>query len=74
MAVQETRVEDCAHAQPGGKRQVLLVDRETLDALELGPRMIRENITTEGLNVNGLQQGESLRVGEVLLAALSKAE
>jgi MOSC domain-containing protein YiiM len=45
----------------------LLVDRETLDALELGPGMIRENITTEGLNVNGLREGESLRVGEALL-------
>jgi MOSC domain-containing protein YiiM len=29
--------------------------------------MIRENITTEGLNVNGLKPRESLRVGEVLL-------
>jgi MOSC domain-containing protein YiiM len=66
-ALEEVGFRDCAHAQPGGKRQVLLVDRETLDSLELGPGMIRENITTEGLNVNGLKQGESLRVGEVLL-------
>jgi MOSC domain-containing protein YiiM len=66
-ALEEVGFEDCAHAQPGGKRQVLVVDRETLDALELGPGMIRENITTEGLNVNGLKPGESLRVGEVLL-------
>jgi MOSC domain-containing protein YiiM len=43
------------------------VDRETLDALELSPGMIRENITTEGLNVNGLKEGESLRIGEVQL-------
>jgi MOSC domain-containing protein YiiM len=66
-AIQELGFESCAHAQPGGKRQVLLVDRETLDALELGPGMIRENITTEGLDVNGLKEGESLRVGEALL-------
>jgi MOSC domain-containing protein YiiM len=58
-ALEEVGFENCAHAQPGGKRQVLLVDRETLDALELGPGMIRENITTEGLNVNGLKLGES---------------
>jgi hypothetical protein len=32
-ALQEVGFEDCAHAQLGGKRQVLLVDRETLDAL-----------------------------------------
>jgi len=66
-AVHELGFEGCAHAQPTGKRQVLLVDRETLDALDLSPGMIRENITTEGLNVNGLQEGESLRIGEALL-------
>jgi MOSC domain-containing protein YiiM len=66
-ALEEVGFENCAHAQPGGKRQVLLVDRETLEALELGPGMIRENITTAGLNVNGLKPGECLRVGEVLL-------
>ncbi|MGC1483378.1 MAG: hypothetical protein WA789_06250 [Candidatus Acidiferrum sp.] len=61
QAVREVGFEGCAHARPEGKRQVLLVDRETLDALELSPGMIRENITTEGLNVSGLKQGESLR-------------
>jgi MOSC domain-containing protein YiiM len=66
-AIQEFGFEGCAHKSPGGQRQVLLVDRESLDALDLGPGMIRENITTEGLNVNGLQPGEALRVGEALL-------
>ncbi len=66
-AIQDVGLEGCAHKSPGGQRQVLLVDRETLDALDLGPGMIRENITTEGLNVNGLQPGESLRVGEAQL-------
>ncbi len=53
----------CSHARRGGKRQVLLVDKETLDSMELQPGMIRENITTSGLNVNGLLPGERLRVG-----------
>jgi MOSC domain-containing protein YiiM len=53
----------CAHARPGGKRQVLLVDRETLEAMNLQPGIIRENITTDGLNVNGLKAGEQLRIG-----------
>ena len=57
--------EGCAHAQPGGKRQVLLVDRETLEVMDLKPGIVRENITTEGLNVNGLEIGQVLRVGEV---------
>jgi MOSC domain-containing protein YiiM len=57
----------CSHAGSGGKRQVLLVDKETLDAMELKPGIIRENITTSGLNVSGLALGERLRIGEALL-------
>lgn len=57
----------CAHARKDGNRQVLLVDKETLDAMELRPGIIRENITTEGLNVNGLALGQRLRIGTVLL-------
>lgn len=57
----------CTHARSGGKRQVLLVDKETLDAMELKPGIIRENITTSGLNVNGLALGERLRIGDALL-------
>jgi MOSC domain-containing protein YiiM len=57
----------CTHARSGGKRQLLLVDKETLDAMELKPGIIRENITTSGLNVNGLALGERLRIGEALL-------
>jgi MOSC domain-containing protein YiiM len=59
--------EGCAHARPGRKRQVLLVDRETLEAMDLQPGIIRENITTTGLNVNRLAIGQQLRVGESLL-------
>jgi len=55
--------EGCAHARPGGKRQVLLVDRETLEAMGLRPGVLRENITTDGLNVNGLPIGQQLRIG-----------
>jgi MOSC domain-containing protein YiiM len=57
----------CAHARTKSKRQILLVDKETLDAMELQPGIIRENITTEGLNVNGLAIGEQLRIGAALM-------
>jgi len=57
----------CAHARPGSPRQVLLVDSETLEAMNLSPGIIRENITTSGLNVNGLEIGQKLRVGETHL-------
>jgi MOSC domain-containing protein YiiM len=60
-------LEGCAHAQPGGSRQVLLVDRETLEAMELRPGILWENITTDGLNVNSLPIGQRLRVGGAIL-------
>lgn len=57
----------CAHAKPGIGRQVLLVDRETLEAMELAPGILRENITTDGLDVNSLPIGQHLRVGDARL-------
>ena len=65
--VADVGFEGCAHAQPGGKRQVLLVDRETLEAMDLLPGMIRENVTTDGLNVNSLPLGQQLRIGQARL-------
>ena len=72
--IEETRVianvglEGCAHARPGGgPRQVLLVDRETLEAMDLRPGVVRENITTEGIDVNSLAPNQELRIGEVRL-------
>ena len=59
-------MEGCAHARLGGKRQVLLVDRETLEAMDLRPGILRENITTDGLNVNGLAIGQQLRIGKTV--------
>ena len=57
----------CAHARPNGRRQVLLVDVETLQKFGLVPGIIRENITTEGLDVNSLAVGRKVQVGEVEL-------
>ena len=65
--VQGSGFEGCAHARPGRKRQVLLVDAETLQAMDLMPGIIRENITTQGLNVNGLANGQRLQIGDARL-------
>jgi MOSC domain-containing protein YiiM len=60
-------LEGCAHARPASTRQVLLVDRETLEAMDLRPGVIRENITTDGIDVNGLALKQELRIGETRL-------
>jgi len=66
-AVGDAGIEGCAHARPGSKRQVLLEDRETLEAMDLRPGIIRENITTDDRNVNSLQIGQQLLIGEARL-------
>ena len=73
-AVENSGLEGCAHARPGGKRQVLLVDAETLGTLNLAPGIIRENITTEGLDVNALHVEQQLRIGSVLLEVSAVCE
>ena len=66
-ALQGSGLEGCAHARTGSPRQVLLVDSETLELMELSPGIIRENITTRGINVNGLDEGQRLQVGAAQL-------
>jgi len=65
--IRNVGLEGCAHGRPGSGRQVLLVDRETLEAMDLRPGIVRENITTDGIDVNGLALQQELRIGEVRL-------
>lgn len=64
----------CAHGRPGSKRQVLLMDIETLEAMDLKAGMIKENVTTRGLDLKSLRRGQRLRVGEALLEVTLPSE
>jgi MOSC domain-containing protein YiiM len=66
-ALEDSGLEGCAHARTGSPRQVLLMDSETLELMELSPGIIRENMTTRGINVNGLETGQRLQVGAAQL-------
>src|ERR1700740_2621704 len=67
QALANLGLEGCAHARTDSPRQVLLMDSETLEAMDLQAGNIRENITTRGINVNGLSAGDRLLVGEAQL-------
>ena len=54
----------CIHGRPGSKRQVSLMDRETLHKLGLAPGMVKENITTQGMDLQALRTGQILRIGQ----------
>jgi MOSC domain-containing protein YiiM len=67
MAIADRGFEGCIHGRHGSKRQVLLVDTETLAECGLEPGIVRENITTVGLNVAGLELGQQLAIGGAVL-------
>ena len=67
QAIADRGFAGCAHARAGSKRQILMMDAETLELMELSPGVIRENITAHGLNVNGLRSGQHLQIGEAQL-------
>jgi MOSC domain-containing protein YiiM len=57
----------CIHGRPGSKRQVLLMDIETLAKFGIAPAAVKENITTRGLDFKRLSGGQRLRIGDSLL-------
>ncbi len=67
LAVVNRGLDGCAHGRLGGRRQVLLMDAETLDHFGLTPGVVKENITTRGLALREFGPGQRLRVGEALL-------
>ena len=57
------------------KRQILLMDRETLSRFQLDDGVIRENITVEGLELSSLTDGDRVSVGsEVVLQITGECE
>ena len=66
-AIADLGLEDDWHARQGSKRQVLLMDEETLAAFGLAAGRLRENITTRGIEIKTLKRGTRLRVGSALL-------
>ncbi|HHT9146869.1 MAG TPA: MOSC domain-containing protein, partial [Candidatus Wunengus sp. YC61] len=49
------------------KRQVLIIESETLEEFELPIGDVRENITVEGIKLAGLPAGTRMHVGSALL-------
>jgi MOSC domain-containing protein YiiM len=64
----------CIHGRPGSKRQVCLIDCETLDKFGLVPGVVKENITTHGIDFRTLATGNVLRVGDCVLEITGPCE
>ncbi|MFZ0546670.1 MAG: MOSC domain-containing protein [Candidatus Promineifilaceae bacterium] len=48
------------------KRQVLFIEKETLDEFQLVPGQVKENVTVQGIELAGLPAGTQLQAGEAL--------
>jgi len=59
------------HALNESPRQVLLIEGETLDALDLPPGAVKENITTRNIGLMSLSRNQLLMVGGVRLQITS---
>lgn len=55
------------HAREGSKRQVLMMDEETLKAFGLETGRVRENITLRGIELHTLAEGTRVRAGKAIL-------
>ena len=62
-AVCDFGLEGDRHAGKGNERQLLLMDKESLDAFGLEPGIVKENITVEGLDLAMINTGQLLLVG-----------
>ena len=56
-------IEGDKHASAASKRQVLLADKEALDAVGVLPGTIKENVTVEDVDVMSLPAGTRIRLG-----------
>ena len=66
-AVVETGLEGDRHGKRGSRRQVLLMEEETLGEFGLAPGAVREQVTVRGLDLSKLVFGARIRVGGAVL-------
>lgn len=72
VAVTDFGLEGNRRSKAGSSRQVLLLERETLDELGLAPGDLRENITTEGIDLHSLGAGSRLRIGDQVVLEITQ--
>ncbi|MEE8464979.1 MAG: MOSC domain-containing protein [Dehalococcoidia bacterium] len=61
-------------AYDGNTRQVLFMDKETLDEFGLVPGQVKENITTSGLDLSQTKTGQVFVMGDVTMEIVGDCE
>jgi MOSC domain-containing protein YiiM len=61
-----------AARRPGHRRQLLLVDQAELDLLRLPGGVLKENVLLEGINLESLEAGQRLHLGDEVVIELTE--
>jgi MOSC domain-containing protein YiiM len=63
-----------SHFAPGSLRQLLLIESQTLTALDVEAGTVKENLTLEGVSLMDLPSGTRLEVGDAELEVTKECE
>lgn len=74
VVLENKGLEHCVHGRPDSRRQVLLMDIETLGEFGVAPGRVKENLTTRGIVLRELAAGQRLRAGSALLEVTTECE
>jgi MOSC domain-containing protein YiiM len=61
--IADSGLEGCWHAKPRSRRQVLLIEQENLEEFGLEPMVVKENVTTSGIDLTSLAVDTRLALG-----------
>ena len=64
--IQDFGLEKDRHARAGSERQILLIEEEVLQAMNLRIGEVKENLTTRGIVLSNLDQGQILQIGSMV--------
>lgn len=64
QVIERYGINDDANMNPASPRHVLLTSKETLDHFSICPGDLKENIVTKGLDLDNLESGTVLQIGE----------
>ena len=70
--IQDFGLEQDHHARAGSERQLLLIEEETLQSMNLSIGDVKENLTTRGIVLTGLDNGSILRIGSEVRLRITK--
>lgn len=62
--VRDAGIEGDCHGRSKSRRQVLLIEAETLDRLGIRPGDVKENVTTRGIDLMGLARDTRIGLGD----------